>query len=214
MADLAGQVEALMPLEGVDFLLNAIGFNIPEERERIMEAGLSDYEDFRYLVEKDIRDMAEEFGKRTLQNGRITFGLGRTKKLTGVMHWIQDCHRTSDVLDHNNFNEQVLAEAQSRALVRKSDIDLVDTNTKAADPGKFKDERKWPEWEKAFANYLSVIPGVNGVPLSYIVREASEPGHDIEYETFNERMIARAPLVSQYYLADSRRVHNLLTGYV
>jgi hypothetical protein len=214
MADLAGQVEALMPLEGVDFLLNAIGFNIPEERERIMEAGLSDYEDFRYLVEKDIRDMAEEFGKRTLQNGRITFGLGRTKKLTGVMHWIQDCHRTSDVLDHNNFNEQVLAEAQSRALVRKSDIDLVDTNTKAADPGKFKDERKWPEWEKAFANYLSVIPGVNGVPLSYIVREASEPGHDIEYETFNERMIARAPLVGQYYLADSRRVHNLLTGYV
>jgi hypothetical protein len=215
MADLAEQVlAAAEPLEGVDFLLNAIGFIIEEQRERIMASGLADYEDFRYLVEKDIRDMADEFGKRSQQNGRIIFGLGRTKKLTGVMHWIQDCHRTSDVPDHNNFSEQALAEAQSRALVRKSDINLVDTNTKAADPGKFKDERKWPEWEKAFVNYLSVIPGVNGVPLSYIVREAAEPEEGIDYETFNERLIARAPLEGQYYLADSRRVHNLLTGYL
>jgi len=38
----------------VDFLLDAIGFNVAEDRERIMEAGLADYEDFRYLVEKDI----------------------------------------------------------------------------------------------------------------------------------------------------------------
>jgi hypothetical protein len=166
------------------------------------------------LNDKDIRDMAEEFSKRTNANGRINFGLGRIKKLTGVMYWIQDCHRTSDIPDHNNFNEQALADAQSRALIRKSDVDLVDTNTKAADPGKFKDERKWPEWEKAFVNYLSVIPGVNGVPLSYVVREVAEPEDDLEYETFSERMIARAPHTGQYYVADTRRVHNLLTGYL
>jgi hypothetical protein len=211
MADVA---EPLVPLEGVNFLLNAIGFNQVAQRDLIMAAGLADYEDFRYLVEKDIRDMAEEFGKRTQPNGRIIFGLGRIKKLTGVMHWIQDCHRTNEVPDHNNFDEEALADAQSRALVRKSDIDLVDTNTKAADPGKFKDERKWPEWEKAFVNYLSVIPGVNGVPLSYIVRDAAEPENGAEYETFNEKMIARAPHTGQYFLADSRRVHNLITGFL
>ena len=207
-------VPEAVPLVGVNFLLNAIGFDDAGERQLIMEAGLGDYEDFRYLVEKDIRDMAAEFGKRTAANGRIIFGLGRTKKLQGVMHWIQDGYRTSDVLNYNDFNEQELAEAQGRSLVRKSDIDLVDTNTKAADPGKFKDERKWPEWEKAFINYLSVIPGVNGIPLAYIVRAATDPEEGVEYETFNERMIARAPLTGQYYLADTRRVHNLLTGYV
>jgi hypothetical protein len=97
---------------------------------------LADYEDFRYLVDKDICDMAEEFGKHTQRKGCIIFGLGRFKKLTGVMHWIQDCHCTNNVPGHNNFDEQVLAEVQSRALVRKSDINLVDTNTKAADPRK------------------------------------------------------------------------------
>jgi hypothetical protein len=130
------------------------------------------------------------------------------------MHWIQDCHRTSDKPDINNFDDDALAEAQSCALVCKSDIDLVDTNTKAADPGKFKDERKWPEWEKAFINYLSVIPGVNGVPLSYVVCQVVEPEDDAEYETFSERMIAHAPHMGQYFIADSRRVHNLLTGYL
>ena len=61
--------------------------------------------------------------------------------------------------------------ALSLAQIRKSDIELVTTNSKAADPGKFKDKHKWPEWEKAFINFLLVIPGVNGIPLSYVVRE-------------------------------------------
>jgi hypothetical protein len=80
---------------------------------------------------------------------------------------------------------------------------LVDTNTKAADPGKFEDECKWPEWEKAFINYLSVIPGMNGVPSSYIVHEAAEPEDGIEYETFNKQLMVRVPLARQYYLVDS-----------
>jgi hypothetical protein len=157
--------------------------------------------------------MAEEFSKRTVAQGRITFGLGRTKKLTGLMHWVQDCFRTNDYPYYLTFNDEQLAEAQSRALVRKADIDLVDTNTKAADPGKFKEERKWPEWSKAFTNYLSVIPGVNGVPLSYVIRE-SEPADGAVYDSFNERMIARAPHVGPYFEADSRRVHTILSGYL
>lgn len=202
------------PLVGVDFLLDAIGFHNPAERLRLMEAGMADYEDFRHLVEKDIREMAEEFSKRTAANGRMTFGLGRTKKLTGLMHWIQDCFRTDDVPDHTLFDDVALAEAQSRAHIRKSDLDLVDTNAKAADPGKFKDERKWHEWEQAFANYLSVIPGVNGIPLSYVIREEAEPLEGVEYVSFTERMVSRAPHNGPYFMADSRRVHNLITGYL
>ena len=100
------------------------------------------------------------------------------------------------------------------AQIRKSDMELVVTNSKAADPGKFKDERKWPEWEKAFTNYLSIIPGVSGIPLSYIVREQDEPNPGMEYLTFNERMVHRAPLTGQYFIADARRVHNLLVGFL
>jgi hypothetical protein len=179
-----------------------------------MDGGLAQFEDFRYLVERDIRDMADDFGKLTQANGRIVFGLGRTKKLVGVMHWVHDCYRASDVPNHEHFDEETIFDALSMAQIRKSDMELVATNSKAADPGKFKDERKWPEWEKAFTNYLSVIPGVSGIPLSYVVREQDEPTPGMDYSTFNERMMHRAPLTGQYYIADARRVHNLLVGFL
>ena len=83
----------------------------------------------------------------------------------------------------------------SLAQIRKADIDLVATNSKAADSGKFKDERKWPEWEKAFINYLAVIPGVSGIPLSYVVRESEDPDAGADYGSFNERTIHLAPLI-------------------
>jgi hypothetical protein len=127
-------------LIGMDYVLNEIGFADEDERTSIMESGIGNFEDFRYLVEKDIRDMADEFGKRTVANGRIVFGLGRTKKLTGVMHWVQDCFRASDIPSHMNFNEGALYQALSLAQVRKTDIELVTANSNAADPGKFKDE--------------------------------------------------------------------------
>ena len=90
----------------------------------------------------------------------------------------------------------------------------MDTNTKAANPGKFKDKRKWPEWEKSFINYLSVIPGMSGISLSYIVRDEEFRADGLIYANFNNCMINRAPLTGQHYIADTRRVHNLLVGFL
>jgi hypothetical protein len=51
MADLAGQVDAV-PLQGVHHLLDAIGFNDAQQRERIIAASLADYEDFLIWLRK------------------------------------------------------------------------------------------------------------------------------------------------------------------
>jgi hypothetical protein len=179
-----------------------------------LNAGLHDFKDFHYLIEKDIRDMAEDFSKRMQANGCIVFGLGCTKKLTWVMHWIQDCYSANDHPTHCLFNNEVLIEALSLAHIHKSDIDLVVANTKAANPGKVKDERKWPEWEKAFTNYLLVIPGVKGIPLSDVIRKNDNPTKDPYYGSFNEQIISQTPLKGQYYKANARSVHNLIVGFV
>jgi hypothetical protein len=85
IADNVG-IDALeIGLVGVDFVLNIIGFDLKSEREGLMEAGLNQFEDFRYLTEKDIReDMADDIAKQTITEGRIVYCLGRTKKLVGV----------------------------------------------------------------------------------------------------------------------------------
>jgi hypothetical protein len=50
-----------MMLIGVDKVLQVIEFESEAERASIMQAGLGRFEDFRYLVEKDIHNMSDEF---------------------------------------------------------------------------------------------------------------------------------------------------------
>ena len=152
-----------------------IGFGDQGNRDTICEeAGFLSFEDFVGLTEKDIRDMAEEFSKHTVAQGRISFGLRRIKLLLGVMHWVQDqdrCYRMASIdsiQDADEFQD-ILDVAIQRAALRKEEDDQVETVSKAADPGKFKDERKWPDWEPAFTNYLSTIPGSYHMPLSYVI---------------------------------------------
>ena len=91
----------------------------------------------------------------------------------------------------------------------------MNTISKAADPGKFKDEKKWPDWEPAFVNFLSTIPGVRGVLLSYVVRENEAPDHETDFgNDFTPRSIACAPLNDSSFRADARKVHQLLMNFL
>ena len=158
----------------VDQCLDWIGFGIPNQQATIStEAGFNSLNDLNDIEEKDIQDMADSFQKRNIAN-RINFGMRHTKWRIAMMHWVQDFSRCSrlptidDFITANDF-KQTLSTAAQRASLHKVDTDQVDRISKAADPGKFKDKRKWPEWYPAFVNYLSTIPRVYGVPLSYVV---------------------------------------------
>ena len=203
----------------VDQCLEWIGFGIPNQRAAIStEAGFNSLEDLNDIEEKDIRDMADSFQKRTIAH-RINFGMRRTKWLIAMMHWVQDFYRCSkqptidDFVTANDF-KQALSTAAQRASLRKVDTDQVDTISKAVDPGKLKDKRKWPEWYPAFVNYLSTIPGVYGVPLSYVVHENQAPDYTRDFEgDFTEEIIACAPLNGPKFRADARKVHQLLKNF-
>ena len=55
---------------------------------------------------------------------------------------------------------------------------------------------------------------MNGIPLSYVIRETEEPDRTIDYPSFNEHAIACAPLVGPNFLADARKVHQLIKSYL
>ena len=159
----------------VDQCLEWIGFGIPNQRATIStEAGFNSLNDLNDIEEKDIRDMADSFQKRTIAN-RINFGMRRTKWLIAMMHWVQDFSRCSkqpnidDFVTANDF-KQALSTAAQRASLRKVDTDQVDTISKAADPGKLKDERKWPEWYPAFVK----LPNGNARRRQRLARDQRE----------------------------------------
>ena len=186
----------------------------------IDEGGFDRLTNFYDINETDIRDMAESFSKRSPAANCIIFGMRRIKWLISMMHWTQDHQQCSedpdldDIANTDEFKHALLVSAQ-RASLRKTDAEQVDTISKAVDPGKFKDEKKWPDWEPAFVNYLSTIPGARGVPLSYVVRENESPDHETDFgNDFTARSIACAPLNDSSFRADARKVHQLLMNFL
>lgn len=204
----------------MNLALTWIGFDNEATRNRIQVEGFGSFDDLKSMKEKDIRDLAESYGRRTAADGRFIFGIRRIRYLIGMVHWVQDFTRVGESPSLDEFGEDgaafcaALEIAVNRAEVRMIEKDQSDTVSKAADPGKFKDEKKWPEWEPAFVNYLSTIPGVNGIPLSYVVREDETPPAGSEYGSFNERAIACAPLSGDVFQADARKVHQLIKSFL
>ena len=91
----------------------------------------------------------------------------------------------------------------------------MDTISKAVDPGKSKDEMKWPDWEAAFVSKQSTIPGISGVLLSYVVHTKDNPDHNTDFEDdFVAWSIACAPLNGASFHADACKVHQLLMNFL
>ena len=142
----------------VDQCLQWIGFtDVQHCNSIIAEGGFNSLNDFFDITEMDIHDMAKSFSKHSPVANHINFGMRNIKWLIAMMHWCQDhqrCSEEPDIADFANADafKEALQVSTQRALLRKNDSDQVDTISKAADPGKFKDKKKWPDWEPAFVN--------------------------------------------------------------
>ena len=77
----------------MDTVLMWVGFEQEATRNRIREEGFESFGDLATMKEKDIRDLAESYGRRTVADGRYIFGLRRTRYLIGLIHWVQDFAR-------------------------------------------------------------------------------------------------------------------------
>ena len=80
----------------IDQALEWIGFNQGAQRDAILEEGFNELTDLFDIKEKDIETMAASFAKRTINDGRIVFGLRRIKLMKSLVHWAQDFRRCSE----------------------------------------------------------------------------------------------------------------------
>ena len=198
-------------VNGMETALTWIGFDNAATRNRIQVEGFAEFSDLMTMNEKDVRDLAESYCRHTAADGCFIFGVCRIKYLISMINWVQDFARVNENPSLDEFAGDgpsycaALETALRRADVRKIEKDQSDTVSKAADPGKFKDEKKWPEWESAFVNYLSTIPGINCILLSYVVcEEEVVPTVGATYGSFDKRAIACEPLSGDVFRVDAR----------
>ena len=197
-------------------MLHWSGFTTEGQKNAIYNDSIQSYDDLLNMSEKDVTDLAKDYSARSTA-ARINFGLRRIKKLKAIIHWVKDHRRTSTTptiegMNGTDFNSQ-LSRASQRAHIRKQIHDDSDNKAKASSPGPLESEDKWIDWETKFENYLSTIPGVDGVPLSYVIRELVTPEPNTIYTSFVEDTVASAPLTGTYFDADSDTVHQSIVSF-
>ena len=173
------------------------------------------------LEEQDIKDLAKSLASLAAAGGRVTFGIARTKRLIGMMHWVQDHGRVSlTPTVVTGVTQEAMRQAWSEALERANARKAVAKQCKAtqagAEPQELKSDKGFHEWEDRWDNYLSTIPGQNGVPLSYVTRLENAPEYtpDPAYTNFVDRSIGCAPHSGAAYINDRRKVHQLLISHL
>ena len=203
--------------DSVSQILHWIGFTIDAQRENIQNDAIATFDDIKVLTEKDVTQLATDFASRTIPNGRMSIGARRTKRLKGLLHWVQDFYRVSEQPSIVGLQEDTFRAALDTALLRAEVRQTLkgnsETSSKVADPGPLKSEKEWREWEEKFINFLGCIIGVNGIPLSYVIRDNDDPDIDGEHPNFVSKTIACAPLEGEFYLADRLTVFNLILSF-
>ena len=197
-------------------ILHWSGFNTANQQNAVMNDGMMTWDDVQMLTTNDIDGMAKTFGSRPAAS-RIYFGTRRTKALKAITHWVQDFSRVSGTpsivgLDQPEFKAQ-LTEAETREKVRLSLKKQTSTSADAASPGPLNKENIWKEWEEKFTNFTRAHLGVNGVPLSYVIRENDAPDVNGTFTDFISKTIACAPHQGAVYEADRLSVFNFIISF-
>jgi len=200
--------------------LNWIGFTQVQSEAIADDIGF--LSDIRDMTEKQMESVMEQFSKRTVAQGRIHAGARKGKLLNSLIHFLQDQRKlgvpgpTIDGYDDGGAFIDALKRSMTRAMIRKEAKETMDTRAKQAAPTKLKGEKDFVEWESAMLNYLSILRGVQGVPLSYVIRRDDDEAvdDDIDPNAFDQLCIARCPLEGEYFDADNQQVHQIITSYV
>ena len=154
-----------------------IGYDVVQAQ--VLEDELGDLATMGIARSTEIADVLKTYASRTIAAGRITSGLVRIKRMQALAHWVRDFKRvnkepTIDGLDEDTFLA-ALAVSEERARARQTDKDTADARAKEASPGKLSSEKEWEKWETWFINQLSIMQGVLGVPLVYVIPEDRDP---------------------------------------
>lgn len=201
------------PVTPMDQALIWIGFTDVAARARVLEELGDDLSNFLRYTETDITSLEKSMAEGLPAANRVRFGFSRTKYLKAMIHWVKDIDRINKTpslgtMDKDEFL-QALCDSEQRAKIRSLIVAGSAARASEASPGKLRDEKQWNAWEQALLTQLNILLGVNGVPLSYVVRETTASPDDV-FNTFFEESAAKARLSGPEFEADALQVHQLI----
>ena len=192
-----------------------IGFNTVARRNAIVNDFLQEgYEALRYMSDDDIKEMYLSYAKRTDAPFPIICTTLQKQRLRALVLWVKDMARAGQELTFNDdttratfleaINASMMRE-QRRKEQKKIGESFHDTKLNT----KLKNQSQWEKFNEELESTLGMIIGVNGVPLTYVIRENDEPVYDEELD-YDEAVIEAVALEGEEFKIDTRTVHQII----
>jgi hypothetical protein len=174
-------------------------------------------DDFNSCMDKTFSELDDElkiYSTLTVAQGQIRVTPGQKRALKALIQWSKDKIRINqdpagELFPINRVAPLILRAKSHIAYVTKSK-----TLIENAKPKDFDEKMKWEEWKPTFINFLRAIPGRNGVPLKYVVRDHVTPPPGATYTDFIDEYVDNAPLNGPAFNVDAADVHTYIVKFM
>jgi hypothetical protein len=170
---------------------------------------------FMKCMDKSLKDLKEDFESySSLSPGTNQVDPHNQNNIKAFIQWTRDQIRTGTDPSMSPFPVVFAAQLErqltTHGLYVKQSKDAADT----LKPKMLKNDVKWTDWKPTLVNFLYQIPGRDGVPLSYIVRDHDAPDRTTIRPNFLEMYVHNAPLYGEAYNLDTIRVANVIQSLI
>ena len=160
-------------------------------------------------VDADFKSYAE----LPLNQGQIRLSPGVKNKIRAFIQWARDQVRLG--LDPTT---QPYPVAEAANLIRRYKTHLAFTKksktmAESAKPDKFTKDSKWSDWVVTLHNYLRCIPGRDGIPLNYVIRDNQDAIHG-NHVDFLDDYVDAARLEGEAFTIDAADVHTIIANLI
>jgi 3-methyladenine DNA glycosylase/8-oxoguanine DNA glycosylase len=204
------------PLNEVLQVMMWIGFQGAQAERVAIQIG-GKLQDFAKFSHSDVKMLTESL-RGLPANVRIHVTLAQAKHIKATIDWVKDQDRIDKTpsivgLDEETFLKAI-QESAKRDVIREAAKENAETLAKAASPGKLTGEKVWDTWKAGLENQLSMLYGVNGVPLVYVIRKDERPEEGKTYDNFTQESIEKCKLSGQEFVEDAKYVHNIIQALI
>lgn len=178
------------------------------------EVFLSRFDMCLEMDSKKLNDVLRDLSK--LPENPIFLTHAQRTKLEAFIEWTKQCFRFGFPPETTIFPVEASVELVHQANVHATFIERGPSMVTSARPPSFKTNDVWANWKPLMENYLRQIPGVDGFPLSYVIRATENPIYDPTVTDLQQRYILGVSLMGPTFETDTLQVHtyiaNLITG--
>lgn len=173
-------------------------------------------DDFQTCMDKDLKELDDDlrsYSTLTIAQGQIRLQPGIKKRIHAFIQW--SCDRTRMGKDPEtmafpvNDAQELIQRTKDHAAYVKNSASISET----AKPTAFTETTKWTDWEPVFHNFLRAVPGRNGIPLSYVIREDNNPSFNANASML-QNYITAAPHEGEAFEVDSSNVHTYIMNFI